>query len=220
MENHTMTNSQLNSSEFTLQEIIVLKNIARQATEIRPIRQGRIIVPLLSFFCGFPILIISIAIFVFIISISHELTNKEIYSFIGASIFLFLLSLIALFKGFRNFLGKGKPIITLTPEGFIIPKGNRFIPWNLVISYNMTMISLLSQIIEFKVAKSLEDKEQVLAHKPKVKGAPKKKPTYKVAVAGLGYEGLTTDKMMQLIETYMAADAARTVLNDLNVAYN
>lgn len=79
-----------------------------------------------------------------------------------------------MFKGFRNLLANGKPIITLTPEGFIIPKDNKFIPWNLVISYNMTMISLPSQIIEFKVAKLLEDIDRVLAHKPKVKGAPKK----------------------------------------------
>ncbi|WP_182418370.1 hypothetical protein [Bartonella sp. HY038] len=215
-----MQNRDLEENDFTLQEIIALKNIARQANEVRPIRHGRVIVPIIAIFSGLIFLAISIGIFIIMFYIDEPLEDNAKYGFAGISIFLFLISIVVLFKGFRNMLGKGKAVITLTPEGFILPRGNKFIPWNLLVNLNMTTFSFMSHIIEFKIAKTLEDKQRFLEKKPKITGTLFDKSIYRVAVTALGFEGLSSGKMMRLMETYIEADAARKQLDALNIIYN
>lgn len=85
---------------------------------------------------------------------------------------------------------------------------------------NMTTFSFMSHIIEFKIAKTLEGKQRFLEKKPKITGTLFDKSIYRVAVTALGFEGLSSGKMMRLMETYIEADAARKQLDALNIIYN
>lgn len=217
-----MTNNQLNSVDMSEAKTISRDNLMQQANETRIIRQKQGYLSIVSLFFGFVSLAISLLLLVGFYLINEDPIDMSGYIFIGICSLFVILGLWGILKGFKYIFGEGKILITLTPEGFILPKGNRFTPWNLVVGYDIVVLFYVNHIIEFKVAKTLEDRErfEIKADKPRSFIEKLDKSLLRVIVSGKGFKGLSSKQMTALIQTYIDADNVRHNVAERNINGN